>query len=115
MNLDERIDHLARLRPGWMPGAPAIRPEFIALARPVLHRMIAAPLYSAWLVPTPTGGLQLEWGESEIELLDRGDHIMFLGIASDGAEIEAYAVEPAVAWVIAHAGANNDLHYVEAP
>lgn len=78
MNRDTeaRIAELEKLQAGWLDGMglplqPGVADEARAVA--------AALSYPPRVFPTPGGGLNLEWGSIEIEVLPEGRFSVFIG------------------------------------
>lgn len=99
---DERLDHLATLRPDWCgEGAKPLRAEFIAMARPWVHAVAGALNVPVHLYPTPIGGVQIEWdGQYEVEIIDGGETLSFLAFCGiDDNEHEGGSLDALLEWI----------------
>lgn len=85
--LDDRLDELASLEPGWLDGE-GVRPDAVVInrARRILADLMSFEVPRPRVFPTPDGGVQAEWTV--------GDHEISVTLEPDG---KLYAVSVNVA------------------
>lgn len=92
--VNARIAHLRRLKENWDgEGAPAIDYECCMRSIVFLLNTAANETPAPQIVPTSSGGLQLEWHEADIDLEIRfspEEPDTFFYVSSQGPELEAY-------------------------
>ena len=79
-----KLDNLRRLEPNWdQEAAPRIEVAIIDAAKNLVRRLPSLSRHQTYVVPTPTGGVQLEWshdnGAKGLELeFESADSILYL-------------------------------------
>lgn len=75
----KRLQDLLMLKPNWDSyGAHVIQPECVSAARSFLSECVGKNTPAPAIVPTPLGGIQVEWNQSEVEFRPNGQPIVYL-------------------------------------
>ncbi|MFH1920396.1 MAG: hypothetical protein ABIP48_10990 [Planctomycetota bacterium] len=65
----EKLNHVLKLRKGWDSyGAPPISPQLVHPVLMVLIKVMEQETPAPAIVPTASGGIQIEWHMSDIDL-----------------------------------------------